>query len=787
MKARIQVCNRELACSRIAAAVTLTLLCACAPAANSNPPVPQGSELGATSAVGDDAGQASDTSLPSLSPPSPEGGTGGWRLLAEDSPYLRQHADNPVAWHPWGEAAFALAAARDVPVFLSIGYSSCHWCHVMEHESFEDEEIAAYLNAHFVCIKVDREQRPDVDDRYMAAVQAMTGSGGWPLSAWLTTEGEPFLTGTYFPPRATRRMPGFIDLCQQVVDTWDNERDQLMESVAHNAPMLRSDNLPPAAPWAGPELLDAAASALVSQLDPVLGGMAGKRPQRFPPSSALSFLLRQSARGAAVDLEPVHVTLDAMAKGGMRDHVAGGFHRYSTDPQWHVPHFEKMLYDNAQLAEVYAMAYAVTGEARHARVARDTLAWLAADMRSPEGLYYSARDADSLPFDAESRPLPDTHPEEGDVNTWTPAEVLAVLGDDDGAAFNRLYGITAAGNFERGRSIPRPGRTDEQLAADPGEGVPAGEAFYAWQRRVFDTLASARAKRPQAFRDEKCLTAWNGLLLSGLAASARSLDDEQLAAETARLGHAVLERLTWRDDDSALRVWHQRFEGRSSGHGDLADHSHLARGLLEAHGATGEPAFLAAAWELAFAMIARFEDTTNGGFHLSEGSDPLLPTRGRELQDGAIPSSQSVATGVMLRLAPLDDSGALTAAAERVLERFASLVGRSPRGFPSLAIAVDAAAGPLAEVVLTGTPGDPDYDELRAAAQRAFLPAELLLPHAPSAAAALAAVGVEPTPALLQGRTGDEASAWICVHGACLLPVTNATQLMAQWSSVTTR
>jgi hypothetical protein len=746
--------------------------------------------LAACSPSGHDPGPAAerapavDGHLASQQSPDAQDRTGGWRLAAEDSPYLRQHADNPVEWHPWGEAAFELARQRDVPVFLSIGYSSCHWCHVMEHESFEDQATADWLNEHFVNIKVDREQRPDVDDRYMAAVIAMTGQGGWPMSVWLTPDGEPFMGGTYFPPADGRGRPGFLTICEQVRTAWVDDRPRLLEAVAHNAPILVADRLPPAGAWDGPALLDTATAALISQMDPVLGGMSGNRPQRFPPSTVITFLLRRAARGEDVDLAPVHVTLDAMATHGMRDHVAGGFHRYSVDPRWQVPHFEKMLYDNALLTEAYALAHAVTGEARHGRVASDTLRWLREDMRSPEGLAYAARDADSLPFDDDGVPLLGAHPEEGDVTTWTPAEVIEVLGPDDGAAFNRLFSIVEGGNFERGRSIPRPGRTDEQLAADPGEGVPSAEDFSPWLERVRRTLLEARAARPQAFRDEKCLSAWNGLLLSGLSAATRYVDPG-LAAETRDFGRAVLEHLTWRDDDGGLRVWHQRFEERSSGDGDLADHAHLARGLLDAHGATGDPAFLAAAWELAVAMIGRFEDTQNGGFFLTEGNDPLLPTRGRELEDGAIPSSQSVALTVLARLAPLDDGARLTPALDRGLERLASMVGRSPRGFPALAITLDAVTGPLAEVVLSGAPGDEDYEALVAAARSQFLPAELLIPHAPSAAQALAAVGLSEVPALLKDRDTTDATAWVCRNGTCLAPARTPEDLQTQWPLVT--
>ena len=697
---------------------------------------------------------------------------GGWRLATEHSPYLRQHADNPVNWFPWGDEAFALAARLDRPIFLSIGYSSCHWCHVMEHESFEDQATADLLNQHFVCIKVDREQRPDVDDRYMTAVQAMTGSGGWPLSVWLTPAGDPFYGGTYFPPVTRGGLPAFRSVLGEIQTAWADDRQPILDAVAHNGPLFLRDAMPGPQLYDAAEQLAAAVRALEQALDPVLGGMAGSRPQRFPPSQVLSFLMRRARRGVEVDLDRVRTTLDAMAEGGLFDHVGGGFHRYSTDPRWEIPHFEKMLYDNALLAATYAEAFALTGEPRHARVARATLGWLTADMRSPEGLYYSARDADSLPFDSEGRALPDGHAEEGDVYTWTPAELVAVLGEDDGPHLAARYGVTPDGNFERGRSQLRLQGRDE--------------SDRAWREQALARLLVARSRRPQAFRDEKCLTAWNGLTLTAFATAGSLLDDPDLLAQCRDLGRALVRESLWRDESGALQVHHQLFEGHASGEGDLADHAYLARGLLDAYGATGEPAFLAAAWELATAVVARFADPEKGGFFLTRGSDPRLPHRGRELEDGAVPSSQSVTVQLLVRLGPLDDASRFSPSVATTLDALAPLVGRNAPAFPSLAIALDAAAGPLAEVVLAGDPDSPAYRELYAAVRRTWLPAELLLPQAATAAEALAGVGVSKTPGLLEERRADprRPTAWICKAGTCLLPVHEPDALDSQWSFV---
>jgi len=712
------------------------------------------------------------------------GRSGGWRLATTDSPYLRQHADNPVEWHPWGEEAFALAKKLDRPVFLSIGYSSCHWCHVMEHESFEDAETAAYMNAHYVCIKVDREQRPDVDQRYMNAVQAMTGSGGWPLSAWLTTDAKPYYGGTYFPKQARGRMPSFMSMLENLSDAWKNDRQNILDVTARNDPILLQDRLPKAVEFETDTLLADATRSLTASLDPVLGGVRSSRGNRFPPSTLVRFLLRRSLRGGQVDLAPAIVTLDAMAKGGMRDQVGGGFHRYSTDPRWDVPHFEKMLYDNALLACAYAEAYAVTGEARFGRVARDTLAWLLDDMRSPEGLFFSARDADSLPYDENGQPVGD-HAEEGDVYLWTPAQLERALGADDAAHFARLFGVTESGNFERGMSIPRPGRQIDALAADPGDGLPTGDDFVLWLDDVRARLMLVRARRPQAFRDEKCLTAWNGLALSAFAIAGRLLEEPSFTTTAAELGHALIDELSYRDEKGALQLYHQVFEGRASGRGDLTDHAYLALGALDAYEATGDPALLGFSWELTRALQERFEDPDKGGFFLTEGDDPLLPSRGRRIEDGARPSAQSVALTVLARLRPLDDGGSMTASLDRALLRLGGLAERSPGSLSSLLTALDAWAGPLAEVVLDGVPGEQGYEALLAEARSSFLPAALLVPRATAAARALAELGLAQTPALLDGRVStDGGVAWVCREGVCLAPITRPEALADQWSFV---
>jgi len=755
-------------------------------------------------ACGTDAGQDTDTSRGSpiapdsrdaaatpadapSSSPTDAGRPAGWRLANEDSPYLRQHADNAVAWYPWGDAAFAEARRRDVPIFLSIGYSSCHWCHVMEHESFEDPAIGALLAEHFVAIKVDREQRPDIDARYMREVSTLTrGGGGWPLNAFLTPRGDTFFGGTYFPPVERHGLPSFERLLRSVARSWRDEREAIDGSVDTLRTVLADASRPRGADVDLDALLAAAVAQQRDGLDPQLGGRLRRTPDglpvgpRFPPGTTLQFLLTRALRGDDVPLERLAVTFDAMAQRGLFDHVAGGFHRYSVDPQWRIPHFEKLLDDNAVLAPLYAEFAAITGEPRHARVARRTLHWLRDDLHDPvTGLYFTSRDADSLPFDAHGAPLPGARPEEGQVSLWTPAQLRQVLGERDGALFAELAGVTESGNFEHGRSHLIPGRAPEQLAALTDVAFPEGVDPAAWWQHCLDRLAVARALRPQAFRDEKCLAGWNGLALSGFARSARWLADDALAADTERLADALLAHVVLRDEPLGPRVAHQVFEGRASGRGSVFAQAAVGFGLLEAHELTGRPEYLVTALELARALQPRFGDP-EGGFFLSDGHDALLTDRGHSLGDDPRPSGEGLALQLLLRLAPLDDSGALREVADAALRRAAAQWQAEGQLAPSLLLALDMAHEALAEIVLAG--GAPD-DPLRALARRVPLPASVLLPDARALHDALVPAHFADTPGLLAGRlraTSEPARAWVCRRGACLLPADDTAILAEQ-------
>ncbi len=705
--------------------------------------------------------------------------TGGWRLATVDSPYLRGHADNPVTWYPWGEEAFARAAELDRPIFLSIGYSSCHWCHVMEHETFEDPESARLLDEHFVSIKVDREERPDVDARYMGALQLITRNAGWPASLFLTPDGRPFAGGTYFPPVARDGLPGFRDVLRQLHDAWTKDRERVLKSAASVTAAIDIDELPAAGEHDAAETLVKGTAALVESLDPVFGGTVGS--QKFPPALLLGTLLRQHVRGGIDLARALDATLDAMAAGGLADHVGGGFHRYCVDPRWEVPHFEKMLYDNALLAVVYAEAAVVFADASRARTARETLAWLRRDMLTADGLYASARDADSLPFDAQGRPLPGERKREGCVYLWTVPELQAVLGEAEGEAFARLYGANATGNFEHGASILRLPRPLEALLAQRDEhaarlaGLPAeADAALAFDADARRRLRAARDLRPQAFRDDKGLAGWNGLTLSAFARVGALLDEAELVAEARRLAHALapLER---RGPDGALRLAHQAFEGRPSGTADLFDHAALALGLLDAYEAVGDASLLLRARALALALLDGFQDP-EGGFFDTRGDDPHLAGRGRLITDSVLPSGTTLAVQLLLRLAPLDDEGRFAEAARRALARLGPLMREAPRAFAGGLTALDLAQGPLLEIVLDGDDG-----ALGRLVRTRLLPAALLVPDAGALSAAFAAAGL-PEPALLAGRHGDAqgARAFVCVRGTCLLPATDGATLLAQ-------
>jgi uncharacterized protein YyaL (SSP411 family) len=627
------------------------------------------------------------------------------RLADATSPYLLQHADNPVDWWPWSAEAFAEARRRDVPVLLSVGYAACHWCHVMAHESFEDESVAALINENFVAVKVDREERPDVDAVYMTATQAMTGSGGWPMTAFCTAEGAPFYCGTYFPPAPRHNLPSFGQLLMAIADAWRDRREDLLksgqsivEAISTMAAPRPDGDVEPL----GEKLLDEAVTELARGADEVNGGFGGA--PKFPPSMVLEFLLRQHARTEdPVSLRLVERTTEGMARGGIYDQLAGGFARYSVDAGWVVPHFEKMLYDNALLLRVYLHLWRETGSSLALRVATETADFLIRDLGTAQGGFASALDAD-------------TDGVEGLTYAWTPAQLAEVLGPDDGAWAAGLLAVTAAGTFEHGASTL-------QLLADPDDAD-------RWQH-VRARLLDARALRPQPARDDKVVAAWNGLAIAGLAEAGALLDVPRYrdaavaAAELLLATHLVDGRLrrTSRDGRVGVHV------------GVLEDYGCVAEALCVLHQATGEGRWLAAATGLLDVVLARFGDGTGGFYDTADDAERLV-ARPADPADNATPAGSSAAAGALLMASALTGSAAYRDAAEAALSVVGWIGARQPRfcGW-GLAVAEAVLAGPLQVAVVGGSDlarvarlgtspgavvvaGEPDADGVPLLAQR---------------------------------------------------------------------
>ncbi|MGI8535315.1 MAG: thioredoxin domain-containing protein [Mycobacteriales bacterium] len=586
------------------------------------------------------------------------------RLAASTSPYLLQHQDNPVDWWEWGPEAFADAERRGVPLLLSIGYAACHWCHVMAHESFEDEATAAYLNEHFVSVKVDREERPDVDAVYMEAVQAMTGHGGWPMTSFLTAKGEPFFCGTYWPLERRLGMPSFREVLQSVTQTWQTRRGEVEAAGADVVQRLSRASVGASA-QVTPELLDTAVASLRSSYDGIHGGF-GAAP-KFPPSMVLEFLLRHSARTGA-GLELVEHTCTAMANGGMYDQLAGGFARYSVDAQWVIPHFEKMLYDNALLLRVYTHLWRATGVDSARRVALETADFLLRDLRTPEGGFASALDAD-------------TDGEEGLTYVWTPAQLVDALGEQDGQWAAEQCEVTAAGTFEHGASVL------QRL------GEPDDPARYA---RVRARLLEVRGGRPQPARDDKVVAAWNGLAIAALAEAGTLFDRPDYVA-AAEVCADLLRDVHW-TGERLLRTSRDGRAGRNAG--VLEDYADVAEGLLALFAATGDLHRLSGAQALLDVVLEHFPDGHGGFFDTADDAEQLI-RRPQDPTDNAAPSGLAAAAGALLSCAAMTGSQPYRVAAERAVSTVAPLLARHPR-FAGWAAAVGEAlvAGPAEVVVL---------------------------------------------------------------------------------------
>ena len=673
------------------------------------------------------------------------------RLGDEKSPYLLQHAENPVDWHPWGAEAFAKARAEDKPIFLSIGYSTCHWCHVMERESFENEDIARLLNEHFVPVKVDREERPDVDAQYMTAVQGMTGSGGWPLTAVLLPDGRPFFGGTYFPPDDRRGRPGLRRMLTRLLEAWTDSREQVETSAETVAEFVRG-RVPRDPAELDETTLEQGLAYFSRDYDPAFGGFGGA--PKFPRPHILGFLLRMWVRrGDPAILAMVEGTLDAMAAGGIRDHLGGGFARYATDGQWLVPHFEKMLYDQALLARAYLEAYQATGAERHADVAREIFTYLERDLRDERGAFHSAEDADS-------------EGEEGRFYVWTPAQLAEALGAEEAVFFAAAYGVTARGNFEGGRTVLSRVLDDASLAARFGLDLQTTrERLAASRQRLFE----ARATRPRPHRDDKVLTDWNGLALSALALGGRALGETRwirTATEVADFVDATL----WRDGV----LLHRYRDGEAAIEGFLDDYAFLGQGLLDLYLATQDPRRLRRALELAEALRVRFEDPDRGGFFFTAAGAGDLMTRDKQIYDGAAPSGNSVAMGLMLRMGGLTGNAELMRSGERALRAFGGAVAAFPAAYPETLAALDLAVGPVAEVVVAG--GGKTADAMMALLRRRFWPRVLFLRRGPEEEMGAEAEGL---PVFAHDLAPPEqgARAYVCRDRVCDRPVTTVAAL----------
>ncbi|GAB3450280.1 thioredoxin domain-containing protein [Phycicoccus ginsengisoli] len=651
------------------------------------------------------------------------------RLADSTSPYLLQHADNPVDWQEWGEEAFAEARRRDVPVLLSVGYAACHWCHVMAHETFEDEEVAAALNPHFVAVKVDREERPDVDAVYMSATTALTGHGGWPMTCVLTPDGEPFFAGTYFPRGQ------FLQLLAQVRTVWAEQRERVLESSAHIAGRLREMSSAATPSALDEQALAQAAAGLRRQFDDARGGFGGA--PKFPPSMVLEFLLRHHARtGSADALAMVERTCTAMARGGTYDQLGGGFARYSVDADWVVPHFEKMLYDNAQLLRVYSHWLRATGDPLARRVAAETAEFLRRDLLTGTGGFASALDAD-------------TDGVEGLTYAWTPQQLVEVLGEHDGAHAAELLSVTAGGTFEHGSSTL-------QLRTDPDDAQ--------WWAGVRSRLLAARDERPQPARDDKVVTSWNGLAVAALADASLALDDPSLlelaraCAEFVVGTHLVDGRLRRSSRDGRV--------GAAAGVAD--DHGNLAEGLLALHQATGEARWLETARQLLEVAVEQF-GADDGGFHDTAADAEPLVLRPRSPADNAEPSGQSAIAGALLTCSALTGDTAMRERAGAALSSSGFLAARDPRfaGW-ALAVAEASAAGPL-QVAVVGE-GD-DAAGLLAVARASSSPGLVLAHGRPDS----------PGVPLLADRplVGGAAAAYVCRGFVCDAPVTDVAALSA--------
>jgi hypothetical protein len=692
------------------------------------------------------------------------------RLIDEKSPYLLQHAYNPVDWYPWGDEAFDKARRENKPIFLSIGYSTCHWCHVMEHESFENGPIAETMKKYYISIKVDREERPDVDKVYMSAVQAMTGSGGWPLSTFLTPDLKPFYGGTYFPPKDAHGRPGFPTVLERIHQFWEEEREKVSESAEQLITLLRQNR------GALPAEIDVDESVLkktyhqfAAQYDPKYGGFGGG--PKFPRPAVFDFLFRYFDRTNNPEaLTMALTTLQSMARGGMYDQIGGGFHRYSVDEQWRVPHFEKMLYDQAQLVNSYLEAYQVTRDEFYARVARETLDYVLRDMTDPGGGFYSAEDADS------PDPGNPSHSSEGAFYLWTKAEIEKILDIDDAKIFCHHFGVAEEGNALldplgefSGKNVLFGSFTLEQTAKIFSRDEAEVESVLVRSRKK---LFEVRNKRPRPQRDDKIITAWNGLMIGAFARASRIFDEPRYEKAASSAAHFVINTMC---DKTALKRRYR--DGEAKFEAQLDDYAFFIQGLLDAYETTFDVGLLKLALALHGTQVALFWDATEGGFHDFSGKDASILLRTKESYDGAEPAGNSVASMNLIRLSQITDDAILKKKTEKTLRLFNAKLQQAPHAMPFMMAAIVFFLSTPKQIVIAGEKTSPDTRRLLKEITRRYHPNKIVL--------------------LADGNEGQEflserlpfmasmapvekkATAYVCENYACNLPITDPAQFRA--------